>query len=167
MLYLVTLGNLFLSSVHPWSFARAQTQAICSHASFSSSCMNFSSEWIWILSMVLHSPCQRGITTMWAQEWMWCQPRLVFIPVNKLQPTVRLLNFPFFSLLLQGVSSLSPLYTKLTKKKKLKFSNAYQGFASLDIIGLSTTYIIALNKITLCVFAKHIRSGQVSHQNRF
>ena len=56
---------------------------------------------------------------------------------------------------------------KIDQKKKVKvFKRLRLIFASLDIIGLSPTYIIALNKITLCVFAKHIRPGQVSHQNR-
>ena len=102
---------------------------------------------------------------MWAQEWMWCQPRLAFTPINKLQPTVRLLNFPFFSPSTGSQFSVSFIHkTDQKKKKKVKVSKCLLlMFASLDIIGLSTTYIIASNKITLCVFAKHIRSGQVSH----
>lgn len=62
---------------------------------------------------------------------------------------------------------MSPLYTKLTKRKKVKVLKCLLLiFASLDITGLSPTYIIALNNITLCVFAKHIRPGQVSRQNK-
>ena len=99
---------------------------------------------------------------------MWCQHRLAFTPINKLQPTIRLLNFPFFSPSTWSQFSVS-FMPKIDQKKKQTvkvFKRLLLIFASLDITGLSPTYIIALNKITLCVFAKHIRPGQVSHQNR-